>query len=104
MPIASKLVLQMNQKVGGTAWVVAPGENSYILKKTFMYAGVAFSKGKGKDGYTISLVGTIDRALTQTFSSCKTDLKIKEAIPSAHFEGLFADWLKEYVSMNNEVP
>lgn len=79
---ASKIVMQMNQKVGGTAWEIIQ-ENNYTGKMKTMYGSFAISKGK--KGFTLAFTGTIDQNFTKVFNSCKTGYKNKETIPQADF-------------------
>jgi hypothetical protein len=54
---ASMILIQMNQKMGGTAWEVQK-KSEYIQKKKMMYG--AFSISKGKRGFTLAFVGTLN--------------------------------------------
>jgi hypothetical protein len=75
MSTASKIIVQMNQKVGGTAWEVIQQENVYTLKKKTMYGSFAVSRGKS--GFTLSFVGTLDSKFTKIFCYSKTGYKRK---------------------------
>ena len=102
MSAASKIVMQMNQKVGGTAWEIIPEEGAYTTKKKTMYGSVAISKGK--KGYTLAFTGTIDKSFTKVFNYCKTGFKNKEDIPQKEFEEIYVNWAKNFVSLNKEGP
>jgi aubergine-like protein len=100
MSAASKIIIQMNQKVGGVTWEVIRG--SYFAKKKCMYG--AFSISKGKRGFTLAFVGTLNPENTKIFNSCKTGYKRKEEIPKADFDAIFMNWAKNYVMENKEGP
>jgi len=102
MSSASKIIMQINQKVGGTAWEMIPQEGAYTSKKKTMYGGIAISKGK--KGFTLAFTGTLDNAFTKVFTYCKTGYQSKEAIPQADFETIFVNWAKKYCSLNKEGP
>ena len=99
---ASKIVIQMNQKAGGTAWEVIPQKDAYICKKRTMYGSFAISKGK--KGFTLAFTGSIDNSFTRVFTFCKTGYKSKEGIPQADFEEMFVNWAKNYVGLNKKGP
>lgn len=72
MSAASKIVLQMNAKLGMALWEV-PNSNkcfSHLKPGGIMYGGISISKGK--KGYTLGFVGTIDKNLTKVYSYAKT--------------------------------
>ena len=83
MSAASKIVIQMNQKVGGTAWEIIPQEGAYTSKKRTMYGSFAISKGK--KGFTMAFTGTVNNEFTKVFNYCKTGYKSKDDIPQADF-------------------
>lgn len=83
MSAASKIIMQMNQKIGGVAWEIIPQEGAYTSKKKTMYGAIAISKGK--KGFTLAFTGTIDNSFTRVFTYCKTGYKSKEAIPQADY-------------------
>jgi len=92
----------MNQKVGGTAWEIIQQEGAYTAKKKTMYGSFAISKGK--KGFTLAFVGTLDANFTKVFCYCKTGYTTKENIAQADFENLFVNWAKNYVALNKEGP
>ena len=100
MSAASKIILQMNQKVGGVIWRVKPGSD--MKKLNVMYG--AFSISKGKRGFTLAFVGTRDKDHTKVFSFCKTGYPRKEDIPRKDFETIFLNWAKSYVQANKVGP
>ena len=71
---ASKLIIQMNQKIGGVAWEVIQDE--YFEKRKVMYG--AFSLSKGKKGFTLAFVGSLNSKNTKVFSQCRIGYKRKE--------------------------
>ncbi len=95
---ASKIIVQMNQKIGGTAWEIIQQEGAYTTKKKTMYGSFAISKGK--KGFTLAFVGSLDANLTKVFCYCKTGFKSKDNIPEAEYETMFVNWAKHYVSVN----
>jgi hypothetical protein len=93
MSAASKIIIQMNQKVGGVTWEVNRTEE--FSKKKSMYG--AFSISKGKRGFTLAFVGTLNSENTKVYSMCKIGYKRKEDIPKADFDAIFLNWAKYYV-------
>lgn len=67
-----------------------------------MYGSFAISKGK--KGFTLAFVGSIDPNFTKVFCYCKTGYKNKENIAQADFEAMFVNWAKYYVAANKEGP
>jgi hypothetical protein len=61
---ASKIVMQMNVKMGHPLWIV-PNKNPYWKNNKVAVAGIASSKGK--KGTSIAFVGTTDPELTKYF-------------------------------------
>jgi hypothetical protein len=102
MSAASKIVIQMNQKVGGTAWEIIPQEGAYTTKKRTMYGSFAISKGK--KGFTMAFTGTVNNEFTKVFNYCKTGYKSKDNIPQADFETMLVNWAKYYVGFNKKGP
>jgi hypothetical protein len=96
MSAASKIIIQMNQKIGGIAWEVV--KKDYFDKKKAMHG--AFSISKGKKGFTLAFVGTLNSENTKIFNYCKTGYRNKEDIPKADFDAIFMSWAKNYVSEN----
>lgn len=101
MSAASKIDIQINQKIGGCAWEVVK-KHSYFDKRRIMYGGISISKGK--QGFTLAFVGTINNECTKVYSYCKYGIKKKEEIPKAIFEAMFVNWAKNYYMLNNDVP
>lgn len=60
----------------------------------------AFSISKGKKGFTLAFVGTLNSENTRVFSFCKTGYPRKEAIPKNDFSQIYKDWAKSFVSEN----
>jgi aubergine len=102
MSAASKIVVQMNQKVGGTAWEIIPQEGAYTARHRTMYGSFAISKGK--KGFTLAFTGTVNHEFTKVFNYCKTGYKNKETIPQADFELMLVNWAKHYVGFNKKGP
>ena len=57
MSAASKIVIQMNIKVGAVPWQVEK-RHEYFKNRNIMYGALSISKGK--KGYTLAFVGTIN--------------------------------------------
>lgn len=53
---ASKIIIQMNQKIGGQAWEI--NRSGFFAKRRGMYG--AFSISKGKKGFTLAFVGSLN--------------------------------------------
>jgi len=98
---ASMILIQINQKIGGITWEVLR-KSQYLDKKKMMYG--AFSISKGKKGFTLAFVGTLNSENTKVYSFCKTGYKRKEDIPKADFDSIFTNWAKNYVFENKEGP
>lgn len=64
----------------------------------------AFSISRGKKGFTLAFVGTLNAANTKVFTHCKVGYPRKEDIPAADFYGIFFNWAKTYVGENKEGP
>ena len=58
----SKTIIQINQKVGGTAWEVKSIENMKSFEKSVAQGALAISKGK--KGFTLSFTGSVNRGAT----------------------------------------
>jgi len=65
MSSASKIILQMNAKIGLPLWEV-PKSIQAFGKKNIMYGGLSISKGA--NGFTLAFVGTIDKNCTKVYS------------------------------------
>lgn len=78
MSAASKIIIQMNVKVGAAPWEVQK-RHDYFKKKNMMYGALSISKGK--KGNTLAFVGTINDECTKVISDCKIGIKDKENIP-----------------------
>lgn len=90
LSIASKILLQINQKIGGHAWEAVHSPNSYIAKRRVMCAGISISKGP--KGYSLAFVGTIDAKMNRVCSFCKIGYRKKENIKVEEIEDLFIKW------------
>lgn len=64
----------------------------------------AFSISKGKKGFTLAFVGTLNSENTKVINYCKTGYKRKEDIPKADFDTIFLNWAKSYVQENKVAP
>ena len=79
MSVASKVGVQMNIKLEGVPWEVVTS-NDYFRKKDCAFGGLATSKGK--KGYAVSFVGSVNPAGTKHYSHYKVGVKRKEDIPN----------------------
>lgn len=98
---ASMILIQINQKIGGTAWEVVR-KSEYLSTKKMMYG--AFSISKGPKGYTLAFVGTLNSVSSKIFTYCKTGYKSKEDIPKADFEAALTKWAQNYFKENQDGP
>jgi len=71
---ASKIVLQINAKLGGALWEIKL-THPYWSKKSIISGGIAFSKGQGS--FTMGFVGTYSKDLTKVYSNWKTNIQKK---------------------------
>ncbi len=60
-----------------------------------MYGALSLSKGKA--GFTLAFVGTLNSQNTRVYNYCKLGFKKKEDIPEADFYTIFLNWAKNYV-------
>jgi hypothetical protein len=58
-------------------------KHSYFDKKKIMYG--AFSVSKGKKGYSLAFVGTINAQCSKVFNTCQINIPDKENISKAIF-------------------
>lgn len=68
MSVASKLVMQMNAKVGHPLWTVL---NQHKVWRENQVAVASIASSKGKKGTIIGFVGTTNEDLNSYFSDCK---------------------------------
>jgi hypothetical protein len=72
MTISSKIICQMNAKLGKALWEVVP-KHKFWAGKTLAYGGLSIS-GSKKIGNSLSFVGTFSKDLTKYFCSNKNNL------------------------------
>lgn len=98
--IASKVAIQMSCKAGDAPWVI---NNSipYFQKKNFAYCSLASSKGKG--GFTISFVGTLNNSASKVYSNYGIRLARKERIEEKLLKDWFVNWIKNYFLSNKHI-
>ena len=99
--VMSKLLGQMNAKVGGTLWGI-PTQHPYFKEKSVMYGAISFSRGK--KGWTLAFNGTYSRDLTHCCSEAMVNLPKKENIDPKVYEEILVNWLKKYNKENNQWP
>jgi hypothetical protein len=93
---ASKIVLQMNVKIGKCLWAVQ-NDHKIWQEATVAVAGIASSKGKF--GTTLGFTGTTNEDLTKYFCECKI-LKKKEDLCVALFQSIYIQWLQNWFMKN----
>lgn len=64
----------MNIKVGAAPWEVTKA-HPYFKNKNIMYGALSLSKGKG--GFSLAFVGTINNECTKVFSDIKMGIPKK---------------------------
>jgi aubergine-like protein len=99
LSFASKIILQMNSKIGHPLWSV-PNYHPHWKGNKIAIAGIASSKGK--KGTTIGFVATTNSDLTHVHCDCKK-IESRDGISSALFQGLFTPWLQNYFMKNQKV-
>lgn len=77
MSIASKIAIQMSCKAGDAPWLI-DNNVPYFRNRNFAYAAISSSKGKG--GFTISFVGTVNNLCTEVYSNYIVKVSKKEKI------------------------
>ncbi len=100
LSFASKIMLQMNSKIGHPLWSV-PNYHPYWQKGATKVAIAGIASSKGKKGTTISFVATTNQDLTHVFSDCKK-VESRSSLSSALFQGLFTQWLQSYFMKNQK--
>jgi hypothetical protein len=70
LSFASKIVLQMNSKIGHPLWSV-PNYHPFWREKGSRVATAGIASSKGKQGTFIAFVGTTNPDLTHIVSDCK---------------------------------
>jgi hypothetical protein len=73
----SKIVCQINAKLGKALWSVPP-QHPFWKNKSFAYGGISISYGK--EGSTLAFVGTFSQDMTKTFSYSRTKLPVKDPV------------------------
>lgn len=58
----------------------------------------AFSISKGKKGFTLAFVGTLNQENTKIYNYCKTGYARKEGIPKNDFNHIYKEWAKNFVA------
>jgi hypothetical protein len=67
---ATKIVLQMNAKMGCTLWTI-PNFSDYWTNPTRKVAMAGLASSKGKGGNMLGFVGTLNNDFSLTCSDCK---------------------------------
>lgn len=100
LSFASKIILQMNSKMGHPLWSV-PNYHAYWKEKSTKLAIAGIASSKGKQGTFIGFVGTTNTDLTHIITDCK-EVKSRDAVSSALFQGMFTAWLQNYFLKNQK--
>jgi hypothetical protein len=95
---ASKIVMQMNVKMGHPLWIV-PNKSPHWKNNKVAVAGIASSKGKM--GTSIAFVGTTDLELTKYFCDEKRANQ-KSDVSTAIFSSIFTQWIKKWYDSNEK--
>lgn len=72
MSISSKIICQMNAKLGKALWEVVP-KHKFWAGKSLAYGALSIS-GSKMQGNNLSFVGTFSKDLTKYFCSTKSNL------------------------------
>jgi hypothetical protein len=72
MSISSKIICQMNAKLGKALWEVVP-KHKFWEGKSIAYGGISIS-GSQKLGHSLSFVGTFSKDLTKYYCSNRNKL------------------------------
>jgi hypothetical protein len=97
---ASKIILQMNVKLGHALWSV-PNTHPYWNERGKRIAVAGLANSKGKKGSTIGLVATTSQDLSSIFCDCK-QIKSRDNLSAALFQGLFTQWIQQYFMKNQK--
>lgn len=100
LSFASKIVLQMNSKIGCPLWFV-PNYHKFWENNVVAIAGLASSGGK--KGLTIGIVATTSINFTSYFCDCKK-IQSRDKMSAALFEGLYVAWLQNFFKKNKKLP
>jgi hypothetical protein len=101
--IISKVLMQINQKIGGVAWRIVPQrfqDNNF--RRNIAYGGIAISKSL--KGYTLAFADTANRSFTTIFNFSKCPFDFKESFPEKVLEAMFFKWIKVYSTNTNSHP
>jgi hypothetical protein len=71
LSIFSKIICQINAKLGKALWSIPP-KHPFWKDKTFCYGGLSLSNGKGRN--TLAFVGTYSQDMTKVYGNSKTNL------------------------------
>lgn len=83
LSIYSKIICQINAKLGKALWSIPP-KHPFWKDKSFTYAGLSLSKGK--NGNTLAFVGTYSQDLTKIYANSRTRLPAREDISERIYE------------------
>jgi len=83
---ASKILLQINAKLGNPLWEVKRSARLFPGKRV-MCGAISTSTGKG--GTSFGFVGSINEKCTQFYSECDIGIKRREKIPTGKLSKIF---------------
>jgi len=90
---ASKILLQINAKLGNPLWEVKRNANLFHGKRVM---SGALSTSTGKGGTSFGFVGSINENCTQFYSECDIGIKRREKIPMDKLGKIFENWAKHF--------
>jgi hypothetical protein len=100
LSFASKIILQINSKIGHPLWSV-PNYHQYWNQKSTKLAIAGIASSKGKQGTVIGFVGTTNPELTHIISECKK-VESRDGISAALFQAMFTSWIQNYYIKNQK--
>jgi hypothetical protein len=101
LSFASKIILQMNSKIGHPLWSV-PNYHQDWKEKNMRVAIAGIASSKGKQGTFIGFVATTNPDLTHIITDCK-EVKSRDSVSSALFQSMFTSWIQNYFIKNQKV-
>ena len=82
MSVAENIGIQMNVKIHGVPWEVSTS-NDYFKNKNCAFGGLSISKGK--KGYSVAFVGSVNSSGSKYYSHYKIGVNRKGNIPNYFF-------------------
>lgn len=91
----------MSCKAGDAPWVIE-NQIPYFKSRNFAYS--AISSSKGRKGFTLSFIGTINNSCTEVYSNYVLGIHKKEKIDGILLKIWFVNWIKKYYMKNGKLP